>query len=345
MPRGLTYRKAGVDIEAADATKRAMADSVDTGNPRVLNRLGAFASLVEGTFAGYEHPVLVYKTDEPGSKQLLAGQYGSLSSVCYDLVNHLINDVIVMGAEPLYMQDCIVCGKLEPDTVKRLVAAMATACKEQDCVLVGGETSEQPGVIGSGTYVLSASAIGVVERAAIIDGHRITSGDVVLALGSNGLHTNGYTLVRALIEKSSGILDEAVGDERFLDVVLRPHTCYWQCIRGVRRNEGVHGLAHITGGGIEGNLNRILPDQVQASIDRSAIRIPDVFWLIRERGKVADADMLHTFNMGVGMAVVCAQDAVAGVVDHMRERDIACYPIGSIAEGSGDVVYSGKLTW
>ena len=345
MANGLSYRKTGVDIDAADAAKRGMADSVNSGSPRVLNRLGAFASLVEGTFEGYDHPVLVYKTDEPGSKQLLAGQYGSLSSVCYDLVNHLINDVIVMGAEPLYMQDCIVCGKLEPDTIKRLVAAMAAACQEQGCVLVGGETSEQPGVVGAGTYVLSASAIGVVERERIIDGQRITSGDVVLALGSNGLHTNGYTLVRALIDKSSGILDEAVDGERFLDVILRPQTCYWQAVRGVLGEDGLHGLAHITGGGIEGNLNRILPRHLQASVDRSAIRIPEVFRLIRERGKVADADMLRTFNMGVGLTVVCAEEAVAGMVAQLRERDIVSYPIGQIDEGSGDVVYSGELDW
>ena len=195
MNEELSYAKAGVDIDVTDAAKRQMSKSVDVGNRRVLNRLGAFASLLEGRFEGLAHPVLVFKTDEPGSKQKLAFELGRAPTVAYDLVNHLINDVMVMGAEPLYMQDCIVCGAIEPDVVTELVANMANACREQECVLVGGETSVQPGVVTKGVYVLSASAIGVVDKDRIIDGSAIAEGDAVLGVASNGLHTNGYTLV------------------------------------------------------------------------------------------------------------------------------------------------------
>ena len=223
MAEGLSYSDAGVDIDVTDAAKRKMAESVNSGDPRVLNRLGAFASLVEGRFDGYEHPILVLKTDEPGSKQALAFQFGRVSSLCRDLINHLVNDVIVMGAEPLYLQDCIVCGTLDPEVVNELVSGMSAACRDLGCVLVGGETSVQPGVVADGVYVLSASAVGVVDREKIIDGSAIAEGDVVLALASNGLHTNGYTLVRALLEKDPELARRELDGETFLEVVMRPH--------------------------------------------------------------------------------------------------------------------------
>jgi len=233
MTDGFSYADSGVDIDKTDEVKRQIKTSIDRGNPRVLNTLGAFGSLVEGRFEGYSHPILVLKTEEPGSKQKLAFQHNRVSSIAYDLVNHLINDIIVMGADPLYAQDCIICGKLESEVVRVLVDSMAEACAAQGCVLTGGETSIQPGVIPEGEYVLSASAIGVVEKSQIIDGSAIQEGDSVLAVASNGLHTNGYTLVRKLIEKDSGLLTRGIAGESFLDVIMRPHKCYYNSAKGL----------------------------------------------------------------------------------------------------------------
>lgn len=343
MSEHFSYKKAGVDIDAADATKQAMAKSLETHDTRVLNRLGAFASLVDGRFTGLEHPILVLKTEEPGSKQKLAFQYGYVSSICYDLINHLINDIIVMGAEPLYVQDCIICGRLEPTIVQTLVAGMADACRDQGCNLVGGETSEQPGVVEPGVYILSANIVGVVDKAAIIDGSRVVAGDIVLAVASNGLHTNGYSLVRALMQEKPDILQAQIDGERFLDVVMRPHTCYYQALRGLFSHPQLHGMAHITGGGIEGNLNRILPSTLDAAIDLANLRVPPIFKLLRSFGNLNDADMLRTFNMGAGLTIVVDALAVPAIIKHLAQYGCEAYPIGSITSGTGKVCYTGQL--
>lgn len=345
MSEGFSYKKAGVDISVADAAKQEMAKSLETTDRRVLNRLGAFASLYDGKFDGYEHPILVLKMEEPGSKQKLAVQHKRAASVCFDLVNHLIDDIIVMGARPLAVQDVIVCGKLEKPVVTEMVDAMARACREQDCSLVGGETSEQPGVLESGLYVLAAAIVGVVDKPKIIDGSKIRRGDVVLAVASNGLHTNGYSLVRALLAGQPDLAEAKVEGERFLDVILRPHTCYYKAFRGLFDNPGLRGLAHITGGGIEGNLNRILPAGCDARIDVSKIEILPVFRTIRAAGQVDDADMLHTFNLGVGMTLVAAPEAVDTVVRHLADQGHTSYPIGRIIEGDRKVAYEGQLAW
>jgi phosphoribosylformylglycinamidine cyclo-ligase len=345
MSEGFSYKKAGVDISAADAAKREMAASLQTGDGRVLNKLGAFASLFDGKFEGYEHPVLVLKMEEPGSKQKLAVQHGRVSSVCYDLVNHLVNDVIVMGARPLAVLDVIICGRLEKQVVTEMVEAMAAACRQQDCSLVGGETSEQPGVLEAGLYVLAAAMVGVVDKPKIIDGSKIRRGDVVLAVASNGLHTNGYSMVRALLAADPKLADVEVEGERFLEVVLRPHTCYYKAFRGLFENPGLHGMAHITGGGIEGNLNRILPVGTGALVDASKIQVLPVFKVIHQAGNVDDADMLRTFNMGAGMTLVVAADAVERVCGHLAKEGHRSYPIGRIVDGEQTVVYEGRLKW
>lgn len=347
---GLSYKKAGVDIDTADATKRQIATALETTNTRVLNRVGAFASLLDGSFPDIKHPILVFKTEEPGSKQKLAVEQGRYESLCYDLVNHLINDVIAMGATPLFLQDAIICGKLEKEVVTRFVSAMAAACREQDCALVGGETSEQPGMIAPGLYVLTASAIGVVERDFVIEGSAIREGDAVLALPSNGLHTNGYSLVRALLAERPEIAQQDIVGTRFLDAILEPHRCYWQALRGFfgrpASETGLHGLAHITGGGIAGNLNRILPSGLDAAIDLEALRVLPLFHFLRDQTNNSDADMMRTFNMGVGMTVVVASDAVQTVQAHLAAQGIAdSYPIGRVVSGMGQVVLEGALSW
>lgn len=341
----LSYAKSGINIDQTDAVKRRMKDSIDRNDPRVLNAVGAFGSLVEGRFPGYDQPILVLKTEEPGSKQKLAFRYGRAASIAYDLINHLINDIIVMGAEPIYAQDCIVCGKLDPETVGTLVDGMAEACAAQGCVLTGGETSVQPGVIPDGEYVLSASAIGVVDRERIVDGSAISAGDPVIAVASNGLHTNGYTLVRKLLEMKPALRDRDVGGESFFDVVMRPHTCYYPCVRGLFGTSALKGMAHVTGGGVRDNLGRILPNSVDAVVDLAKLRVPEIFSVIRAEGGVPDDDMLRTFNMGAGLTVVTAADSEEAVISHLTENGSECYTIGRVAPGGGQVRFEGRLRW
>lgn len=345
MTDSLSYAKAGVNIDVTDAAKREIARSVDRGDPRVFNRMGAFASLLEGRFPGYEHPVLVMKTEEPGSKQKMAFELNKAASIAYDLINHLVNDVMVMGAKPLYVQDCIVCGAIDKDVVTTLVSAMAEAAAEQECVLCGGETSVQPGVVADGVYILTSTAVGVVEKSKIFDGGAISEGDVVIAAASNGLHTNGYTLVRKLLENNPALSAQPVEGETFIDVVMRPHKCYYKLVRDLFDSPGLKGLAHITGGGIQDNLNRILPDDLDASIDLNLIRTPEVFRIIRREGNVPDADMLRTFNMGVGLTLVCAPDAAAGAAEHLMKQGCDAYPIGRIVKGGKKVAFTGNLGW
>jgi phosphoribosylformylglycinamidine cyclo-ligase len=345
MSDGLSYKQSGISINETDAVKRQMKNSIDKGDPRVLNTFGAFGSLVDGRFEGYSNPILVLKTEEPGSKQKIAFQYNHASSIAYDLINHLINDIIVMGADPIYAQDCIICGKMEPDIVKLLVDNMADACGAQGCVLTGGETSVQPGVIADGEYVLSASAIGVVDINQIIDGSTIENGDSVLAVASNGLHTNGYTLVRKLLEMKPDLISLDVDGESFLEVIMRPHKCYYLSAKGLFNRSFLKGMAHITGGGVQDNLNRILPVSLDALIDFSTVQIPRVFNIIRSEGNVTDSDMLRTFNMGIGLAVVIASGSVTEAITHFRLNGCECYEIGRIVDGQRKVRFKGSLNW
>lgn len=343
MRKELSYSEAGVDIDSTDALKRRLAVVVDSGDHRVLNRFGAFASLVEGAFPDLAEPVLVLKMEEPGSKQKIAVEHDRIEGLAQDLVHHLVNDVVVMGAHPLFVLDCIVCGSLGGDVVERLVKGMAAACRAQGAVLVGGETSVQPGVLPDGQYVLSAAAVGVVERARIIDGSRIRSGDAVLSIASNGLHTNGYSLVRELLDRRPALSELDINGTTFLDAILRPHMCYYPGIRDLFPWPGLHGLAHITGGGIRDNLARILPPAVDVRIDLSALRIPEVFRAIRAEGDVSACDMLRTFNLGCGMIVVCDRQDTQAVIAHLAAQGHSCWQIGEAAEGRGEVEFTGDL--
>ncbi len=344
-----TYRDAGVDIAAADAAKRDMAAALASSDPRILNGIGPFATLIDGRFAEYREPVLVMKTEEPGSKQKLAVSQGSYRSICYDLVHHLIDDIVVMGAQPVAVQDAIVCGQLEPSVVATLVRSLGEACRAQGCTLTGGETSEQPGVLDAGTYVITASVLGVAERSHIVDGAAIAAGDTVMALASSGVHTNGISLIRRLLEDDPALATRDVAGEPFLQRVLEPHRCYREALQPLFGAASLHGLAHITGGGIRDNLTRVLPTTVQARIDLARLDIPPVFGAIRDAGGVSDEEMLHVYNLGVGMTAVVAAGAEGELADACREAEVVCYPIGEIVErqtGAGEpVAFGGSLPW
>ena len=341
---GLSYSKAGIDITYTDTIKREMAKHLETSDVRVLNGLGPFASLYDINFPRINEPVLVLKSEEPGSKQKLAMEFGYTESICHDMINHLVNDIVVMGAKPLAVLDTIVCGKAERDTIKTLVKGVADACRENECSLVGGETSIQPLVVDSGVYVLTSSIVGIVEKSKVIDGSKIEDGDVVLAIASNGLHTNGYSLVRLLMEKMPQIKLDKIDGLTFIEQIMKPHTPYYKAIKELFSEDIIHGMAHITGGGIEGNLCRIIPDGLSAKIDLSKLQVLNIFKYIRNNGNISDEEMLHTFNCGVGFNVVVSQKYKDTVINHIKKY-YNCYEIGKIEKGNAKIVFENRLNW
>lgn len=340
----LSYSKAGVDIAYTDTIKKEMAKHLETGDGRVLNGLGPFASLYDISFPEIKNPVLVLKSEEPGSKQKLAMEYGYTGSICHDMINHLVNDIVVMGAKPLAVLDTIVCGNAEKDTIGALVKGVSEACRENECSLVGGETSVQPQVVEKGVYVLTSSIAGIVEKNRIIDGSAAGEGDVVLALASNGLHTNGYSLVRMLMDRMPEIKLEKVEGETFIEQIMKPHTPYYKALKGILGKDCIHGMAHITGGGIEGNLCRVIPDGLSAVIDLDKIKTLPVFRFIRQCGNISDREMLSTFNCGVGFIMVVQAEAAAQIAAHMNNY-CECYEIGRIRTGEQKVVMEHRLNW
>lgn len=338
-------RKYAVDIDLANQAKAEMASSLDSSDPRVLNKLGAFASLYGILMPEIRDPVLVMKTEEPGSKQLLAFQRDRVESICRDMINHLINDCIVMGATPLVVQDAVICGKLDKEVVKRIVAAISAACLEQGCSLTGGETSEQPGVLAAGSYILTSSIVGIVERERIIDGSKIALGDLVIGLESSGPHTNGYTLIRRLLAENPALAQSDVGGATFFDRVMESHRCYYRALKDLFPTGALHGLAHITGGGIKENLNRILPEGRSARIDLGTYPLSALFRRIKDEGGISDAEMLRTFNLGVGLAAVASPADAESVIAHVGEFGIGAKVIGEIIPGDRRVETIGSLPW
>lgn len=341
---GLSYSKAGVDIAYTDTIKKEMAKHLQTGDRRVLNGLGPFASLYDVNFPEIKEPVLVLKSEEPGSKQKLATEYGYTESICHDMINHLVNDIVVMGAKPLAVLDTIVCGKAEKDTVSSLVKGISDACRQNECSLVGGETSVQPLVVEAGVYILTSSIVGIAERSKIIDGSAIAQEDVVLAVSSNGLHTNGYSLVRMLMDKIPGIKLDKIDGMTFIEQIMKPHTPYYTAVKDIVGTGGIHGMAHITGGGIEGNLSRVIPDGLCAEIDLSKLRVLNIFKYIRSKGNISDDEMLRTFNCGVGFVLVVSKESCGEIVAHIA-KCYDCYEIGRIEKGTEKVRFANRINW
>lgn len=341
---GLSYSQAGVDIAYTDAIKKEMSKHLQNNDSRILNGLGPFASLYDFHFPKMQHPVLVLKAEEPGSKQKLAIEYGYTESICHDMINHLVNDIVVMGAKPLAVLDTIVCGNAEKDTIKTLVKGVSEACRENECSLVGGETSIQPLVVEPGIYVLTSCIAGVVERSEIVDGSAIEEGDAVLAIASNGLHTNGYSLVRLLMDRMPQIKLDKIDGLTFMEQVMKPHTPYYKAIKGLLGRVLIHGMAHITGGGIEGNLSRVIPDGLSARIDLSKIKTLNLFKYIRNNGNINDEEMLRTFNCGVGYIMVVPNGNQSMVMEHVRQF-YDCYEIGQIRKGDRKIVFESRMSW
>jgi len=305
-----SYRDAGVDIEAGNRTVEMIRPlAAATQGPEVLAGIGPFSGLFALDTSRYKAPILVASTDGVGTKVLLSIEAGRHDTIGADLVNHCVNDVLTAGAEPLFFLDYVATGRLEPAVVVELVAGMANACRRVNCALLGGETAEMPGVYQPSTYDIAGFMVGVCERDALIDGRNIQDGDVLLALPSSGLHTNGYSLARRVIPKQALARPIGDGTETVLDALLAPHRCYLDEVRRLREVLTVKGLAHITGGGVVGNLPRILPQGLGARIQRGTWPEPEIFSYLAPF--TPDDEMWRTFNMGLGMIVVADEASVS----------------------------------
>ncbi|MCL2099612.1 MAG: phosphoribosylformylglycinamidine cyclo-ligase [Oscillospiraceae bacterium] len=340
--KNFTYSGSGVDITKTDAIKSEISGFVGAGNPRVLNGLGPFASLFDIKFDNIKHPVLVLKAEEPGSKQKLAAEYGYFESVCHDMINHLVNDIIVMGALPLAVLDTVVCGEADAGIIKKIIKGISEACIENECTLVGGETSVQPNVVDKGIYVLTSSIAGIVEKEDIIDGSTISEGDIIITLSSNGLHTNGYSLVRMLMDTMPEITKEKINGESFIEAVMKPHTAYYKSVKDLVSAKKIKGMAHITGGGIEGNLSRIIPDGLCASVDLAEIEVPPVFKFIKDKGNIPEEEMLKTFNCGAGLMIAAEKADADKIIAHISKYH-NCKKTGEVIFGGQKIQFKNNL--
>ena len=328
-----TYKQAGVDLEASQNLKRRIRDIVTpTHGPQVLAGVGAFGAMYQ--FSGYREPILVSSTDPVGTKLRLAVMMERYDTIGVDLVNACINDVIVCGARPIFFLDYINMSSLRPDVVEELIGGMAQACQEVNCALIGGETAEMPGVFAEGNFDVSGFVVGVVEKSEMIDPTTISHGDVLIGVPSNGLHTNGYSLVRhvygldtdpAPLREHRPELGETLGD-----ALLRPHPPYLEALAPVFSR--VKGIAHITGGGLIENVPRMLPDDVAARFDTGAWPFPPIFNTIQEDGGIPRDEMYRVFNMGLGMVLVCDPSEVDAVVNLVPDSMI----VGEVFSSSGD---------
>lgn len=342
MTKPISYSDAGVDIDAATrATDRIKELARTTFNQRTLSDIGSFGGMFDGVFPDISQPVLVASADGVGTKLKIAFATGVHNTVGRDLVNHCVNDILVQGARPLFFLDYVATGKLSPEVVASVVEGVANGCRENGCVLLGGETAEMPGFYSEGEYDIAGFIVGVVDRSKIIDGKSIEAGDVLLALPSAGLHTNGYSLARKLFFEVGGYEVETHIPELGMTAgaaLLLPHLSYLRPLEGLLDRGVIKGLAHITGGGLTDNIPRILPEGAAVRIEKNSWPVLPMFELFRRLGNVSDSEMNRTFNMGVGMVIVCAPDNVADIKNHFQQRDEDCYEIGKVVAGNREVI-------
>jgi len=338
----ITYSDAGVSIDAANVAKEKIKLLAErTFNERTLTEIGSFGGMFDGAFPNMRQPVLVASADGVGTKLKVAFETQTHNTIGRDLVNHCVNDILVQGARPLFFLDYIATGALLPDVVASIVEGVANGCRENGCVLLGGETAEMPGFYADGEYDVAGFIVGIVDREKIIDGKRIVPGDCLLALPSVGLHTNGYSLARKLFFEVAGYGVDTRLDAVNLSVgaaLLQPHLSYLDSLKDLLDTGKIKGLAHITGGGLTENIPRILPKGTSVTIARDTWPVLPIFKLMQEIGNVPDGEMYRTFNMGAGMVIVCSADEKEFIKSHLEARGDACYEIGRVMEGDGEVV-------
>lgn len=341
MKDGLDYLKAGVDIEAGEeAVERIKGLARSTFRPEVLQGLGGFGGLFAPNFSKMKEPVLVSGCDGVGTKLKIAFASGVHGTVGIDCVAMCVNDILVQGAEPLFFLDYLAVGKLKPEEVEQIVGGVAEGCRQAGCALLGGEMAEMPGFYPPGEYDLAGFAVGMVDKAAIIDGSAIKAGDVLVGLASSGLHSNGFSLARrVLLEAANMALTEhqPTFNSTLAEELLKPTIIYVRPVLKALEKFAVKGMAHITGGGLPGNLPRILPKGLTAEIDGQAWPVPAVFSVIEELGSVERDEMFRVFNMGIGYVLVVSETEAADLADFFNESGTAAYLIGEVVSGTGKV--------
>lgn len=341
MTKPVSYADSGVDIDVAThATDRIKQLARTTFNQRTLSDIGSFGGMFDGAFPNLAEPVLVASADGVGTKLKIAFATGVHNTVGGDLVNHCVNDILVQGARPLFFLDYIATGKLSAEVVAQVIQGITNGCKANGCVLLGGETAEMPGFYAEGEYDIAGFIVGVVDKKKVIDGKRISEGDVLLALPSVGLHTNGYSLARKLFFEVRGYEPNTHVAELGMtagEALLQPHVSYLQQLDDLLDQGVIKGLAHITGGGLIDNIPRILPDGLSVEVKKSSWPILPVFELMQRIGNVTEREMYRTFNMGVGMVIVCASSDLRTVNDHMAQQGSPCFEIGRVVRGNKEV--------
>ena len=338
--QGLTYKDAGVDIDAGNAlVDRIKHVSKATRRPEVLGGLGGFGALCEIP-EGYRSPVLVSGTDGVGTKLRLAMQLKRHDTIGIDLVAMCTNDIAVVGAEPLLFLDYYATGKLNIDVAAKVIEGIGKGCELAGAALVGGETAEMPGMYEGEDYDLAGFCVGVVEKNQIIDGHKVAPGDVIIGIASSGPHSNGYSLIRKIIEISGADLTSSCGSTSLADALMAPTQIYNKPLLALQREIKPHALAHITGGGLLENIPRVLPEGCSAVLDKSSWDLPPVFAWLAEAGGVAEEEMHRTFNCGVGMTVIVGPAKAEAAIQLLSEQGLDCWELGRIEAGDGSVTFT-----
>ena len=334
--KGLSYRDAGVDIDAGDdLVDRIKPLAKKTMREGVLAGIGGFGALFEVP-KRYKEPVLVSGTDGVGTKLRLAFEWNRHETIGQDLVAMSVNDILVQGAEPLFFLDYFACGKLTVDTAAMVVAGIAHGCELSGCALIGGETAEMPGMYPPGEYDLAGFAVGAVEKSKIITGASIVPGDVVLAIASSGAHSNGYSLVRKIIERAGAKPSDDLGGRPLGDVVMAPTEIYVKPLLKLIAEIDVKGMAHITGGGLVDNVPRVLPQNVQAVLHRDSWQMPELFRWLQMKGGVADAEMVRVFNCGIGMVVIVSPEQAEQAIASLNAQGLKAWTVGDVVERPQD---------
>lgn len=340
-----TYKNAGVDIAAGNEAVERMKKHVKTTfRPEVMTDLGGFGALFQLNKDQYEEPVLVSGTDGVGTKLKLAFAMDRHDTIGIDAVAMCVNDVVVQGAEPLFFLDYLACDKVIPAKIESIVKGIADGCNQAGCSLIGGETAEMPGMYAEGEYDIAGFTVGIVDKSKMINGSTITSGDIVLGLASSGVHSNGFSLVRKLLLEQSGYaLDQELPElgARLGDVLLEPTKIYVKPLLALLKEIQVKGMAHITGGGFIENIPRMLPANVNVDIEYGSWPILPIFKLMQEKGSISNKDMFTTFNMGIGMVIVVAEQDADTAVGLLRSAGEEPYVIGRVTEGEREVTFTG----
>lgn len=347
MTEKLTYKDAGVDIDAGNRSVQLIKDSVKaTYRPEVLGDLGGFGGLFALQAANYKEPVLVSGTDGVGTKLRLAFMLDKHDTIGQDAVAMCVNDILVQGAEPLFFLDYLAVGKLDPEQVADVVKGVAGACRESGCALIGGETAEMNGFYPEGEYDIAGFAVGVVEKSKLITSEKVKEGDILLGLPSSGVHSNGYSLVRKIVFEHKGFkgdeyiekLGKTIGEELLTPTRLYPQSCL-----PLLKEFDLHGLVHITGGGFYDNIPRALPEGLAVEVNAEAWQVPPIFKLLQQWGNVDWPEMYRTFNMGIGMVLIASIDEAEKIEAFLAARGETVYEIGRVVKGNHDVTIKGGV--